>query len=171
MTDAIPKDSPLYNSAADAACALAGFSARATYAKGYEDGIAAKERADAAILREALEADIPRVREDKVARDAAIRARDEVGLQLVAAQAVIARMQPVVDAARKLPRLRLFQGDYDTALQDALRALDTVPGELAPLIGKDGKPDTAMDAWRPIDTEDPAAGLLAASGIDAKGVG
>lgn len=30
----------------------------------------------------------------------AIRARDEVGIQLAAAQAVIARMQPVVDAAR-----------------------------------------------------------------------
>jgi len=81
-------------------------------------------------------------------RDAAERARDEVGIQLAAAQAEIARMRPVVEAARHIdraiedaggahvetwspvPLLRSFR-----AVHDALRALDTVSGDaLAPRI-------------------------------------
>ena len=52
------------------------------------------------------------------------RQRDEVGIQLVAAQAEIVRMRRVVEIARA-PVLR---GYLD--LQDALRALDTVPGDV-----------------------------------------
>ena len=57
------------------------------------------------------------------ALDAAERQRDEVGIQLAAAQAEIVRMRRVVEIARA-PVLR---GYLD--LQDALRALDTVPGD------------------------------------------
>ena len=79
----------------------------------------------------------------RVLRDctAAERARDEVGIQLAAAQAEIARMRPVVEAAR---RLLWSWDDGSTAtersrqhedIRRALRALDAVPGDaLAPRI-------------------------------------
>ena len=291
MTDpAVPKESPLYNSAANAACASAGFSARCTYAKGYEDGFrqagvergrcdAYMLRLDAAESRLAVEASRADVAEQRVCelreacvvarpftltskaikvidaalastadiagrwrrfddvdangvdracliellrrrqhgissildafsaidravahipdgphcrqrdaltrvaddldraiaeRDAAIaraekaearlghvmmvhqqaeRARDEVGIQYAAAQAVIALMRPVVEAARAACAMTSMGFLDDT--KDALATLDTVQG----------------DALAPVDTEDPAAGLLAASGIDVKGVG
>ena len=62
---------------------------------------------------------------------AAERARDEVGIQLAAAQAEIARMRPVVEAARPLAKILPGAG----VLRDAIRALDAVPGDaLAPRI-------------------------------------
>jgi hypothetical protein len=68
---------------------------------------------------------------------AAERARDEVGIQLAAAQAEIARMQPVVDAARCIVdawldlhdgKVAIYRGDR-LAIVQALDALDTVPGD------------------------------------------
>lgn len=59
--------------------------------------------------------------------DAAERARDEVGLQLAAAQAEIARMRPVVEALDAYQRNATDENMI--ALGRARRALDAVPGD------------------------------------------
>lgn len=61
---------------------------------------------------------------------AAERARDEVGIQLAAAQAEIARLRPVVEAARDT--ITTPMGEMLPALNAiyrAIQALDTVPGD------------------------------------------
>lgn len=64
---------------------------------------------------------------------AAEKARDEVGIQLAAAQAEIARLRPVVDAARHLASITM--GEVTEEVDAALRTLDAVPGDaLAPRI-------------------------------------
>lgn len=68
-------------------------------------------------------------------RDAALIARDEVGIQLAAAQAEIARMRPVVEAVRFARAGGLCQS---AAVDCTLRALDAVPGDaLAPVAKED----------------------------------
>lgn len=92
---------------------------------------------------DALRAELARqagIAVDHCARaDAAERARDEVGIQLAAAQAEIARMRPVVEAARTMSAMWLQDSprmtDYHVTLASALAALDAVPGDaLAPRI-------------------------------------
>lgn len=70
------------------------------------------------------------------ALDVAERQRDEVGIQLVAAQAEIARMRAVVDAARDYVDCdAVDDGGIRRALVDALRSYDAVPGDaLAPVV-------------------------------------
>ena len=106
---------------------------------------ASEALASAAAEVDALRAELARqtgIAVDHCARaDAAEKARDEVGIQLAAAQAEIARMRPVVEAARRL----LWSWDEGSTatersrqhedIRRALRALDTVPGDaLAPRI-------------------------------------
>ena len=58
------------------------------------------------------------------------RQRDEVGIQLAAAQAEIARMRRVVDEARTLMATPACERlPAERAVCVALRALDTVPGD------------------------------------------
>lgn len=64
------------------------------------------------------------------ALEVAERQRDEVGIQLVAAQAEIARMRRVVDETRTLMATPACERlPAERAVCDALRALDTVPGD------------------------------------------
>lgn len=91
---------------------------------------------------------------DKERAEKAERQLFEVGIQLAAAQAEIARMRRVVDEARELMSTPACERlPAERAVCDALRALDAVPGDaLAPRI----------------------TAALEASGIDAsnvKGVG
>ena len=111
---------PMKSAAADAAATAAAYSARNTYALGWEAGQRACMLADGDDFR-TLEAQ----------RDAAIRARDEVGIQYAAAQAVIASWSPVIRASQALcgvggtdKHSRCFE-----RLCAAVAALDTVPGD------------------------------------------
>lgn len=102
--------------------------------------------------------------------DAAERARDEVGIQLAAAQAEIARMRCVVDEARTLMATPACERlPAERAVCDALRALDAVPGDaLAPVVR--GAPFDEAGTVNP----DRITAALEASGIDSdnvKGVG
>lgn len=64
------------------------------------------------------------------ALEAAERQRDEVGIQLVAAQAEIARMRHVVDEVRVLMATPACERlPAERAVCDALATLDTVPGD------------------------------------------
>lgn len=106
----------------------------ADHARTIEACSRAAEQRDAAIARaETLDENLATAIESLRAAE---RSRDEVGIQLAAAQAVIARMQPVVDAARASLVVTSDPGDNWDAkrdLNDALRTLDTVPGDaLAP---------------------------------------
>ena len=75
---------------------------------------------------------------DRERAEKAERMLDEVGIQLVAAQAEIARWSPVVQYASNVHHC--YREGYDlvkpmAALGGALRALDAVPGDaLAPRI-------------------------------------
>jgi len=92
--------------------------------------IAARDEAVARLTR----CEIEHVAEvGKVA--AAERARDEVGIQLAAAQAEIARMRRVVDEARTLMSTPACERlPAERAVCDALRSYDAVPGDaLAPV--------------------------------------
>ena len=103
---------------------------------------ASEALASAAAEVDALRAELARqtgIAVDHCARaDAAEKARDEVGIQLAAAQAEIARMRPVVEAARRIvddiPNYLMGSAVVDL-LRPALRALDAVPGDaLAPMV-------------------------------------
>ena len=108
-------ENPTQSSAADAAGLAADYSARATYARGWEDG----RKSD--VLAIDLATDLA----------AAIRQRDEVGIQYDAAQAMIARLMPVVDAARVVADHAGPKPAPGLApLRTAIRALDTVPGDV-----------------------------------------
>src|SRR5574343_448706 len=97
---------------------------------------------------------------------AAERARDEVGIQLAAAQAEIARMRRVVEAARR------YNADMDRCgaadpgeWRAALAALDAVPGDaLAPVVR--GAPFGEAGTGNP----DKLPAALEASGIDTDNV-
>ncbi len=75
---------------------------------------------------------------ERIERDAAERARDEVGIQLAAAQAEIARMRRVVDDGRRVvEHMRDGLGMIGPVgdLRSSIAALDAVPGDaLAPRI-------------------------------------
>lgn len=134
-------EDPTRTSAADAAGLAADYSARATYARGWEDGV-----------RSVI--DVDKAQWFKTNTDAIKAERDEVGIQLAAAQAVIARMRPVVEMARfAVASVGAFAGATETVwaldrLNDALRALDTVPGDALPPTSPAGA------SAQPIDTDD-----------------
>ena len=73
---------------------------------------------------------------ERIERTAAERARDEVGIQLAAAQVEIARLRRVVDETRTVLATPACERlPAERAVCDAIRALDAVPGDaLAPRI-------------------------------------
>ena len=109
---------PMKSAAAAAAATAAAYSARNTYALGWEAGQRACMLADGDDFR-TLEAQ----------RDAAIRARDEVGIQYAAAQAVIARQAKAIADVRTLRADGIMPDRVARAMDAILLDLDTVPGD------------------------------------------
>jgi hypothetical protein len=151
---------PTQSSAATAAGIAADYSARATYARGYEDGQAAeKTRADE------MEAVAERW-EDRYYKmcsevNAAEARTDELGIQLAALQERLRLAMAVVEAARHVLNEVLAAIDDDDghdepwftcprdALQDAMLALDRIPGDALPhgALASSGRLDTTDARW------------------------
>jgi hypothetical protein len=118
---------PTKSAAADAAGLAADYSARATYARGWED---------------------------------ASRQRDEVGIQLAAAQERLRLASVCVGVLRGALIGGGFTEHMRTVAREALRALDTVPGDALArsraLLTRERA--AAIGAIQPIDTDDVKGG-------------
>ena len=97
--------------------------------------------------------------------DAAERARDEVGIQLAAAQAEIARMRRAMVDVRALRAVGVMPDRVARALDEVFARLDAVPGDaLAPVAR--GAPFDEAGTVNP----DKITAALEASGIDSNNV-